>query len=73
MTRSRLLSRLGDNIRARRKLIGLSQEELAARTGLHRTYICDVERGARNISIYTLARVASALNVTTGSLCVDIA
>ena len=39
-----------------------SQEELAARCGLHRTYIGAVERAERNITLRTLARIASALS-----------
>jgi transcriptional regulator with XRE-family HTH domain len=53
---------IAKNIRQRRKLKGLSQEELADQCGLHRTYIGAIERGERNITVNTLARVAVALN-----------
>jgi transcriptional regulator with XRE-family HTH domain len=54
---------LGAVIRARREYLGLSQLEFARRCSLHRTYISDVERGARNISLGTLALIASALEL----------
>jgi two-component system, response regulator len=43
--------------------MGISQEELAGRAGLHRTYISDVERGARNVSLESIHRLATALEV----------
>ena len=48
--------------------MGISQEELAHRAGLHRTYISDIERGARNPSLKTLSRLAEALEIATSSL-----
>ena len=48
-------------IREMRTCRGWSQEELAARCGLHRTYIGAVERTERNITLRTLARIADAL------------
>jgi transcriptional regulator with XRE-family HTH domain len=49
------------NIRLRRESIPLSQEALADICGLHRTYIGAIERGERNVTVNTLARVAEAL------------
>ena len=46
----------------------ISQEELADRSGLHRTYIGGVERGERNIGLVNLVRVAYALNVAPADL-----
>lgn len=40
---------------------GISQEELAARAGLHRTYISSIERGARNVSLENIFALARAL------------
>lgn len=59
------------NLRKRRVAEGLSQESLAAFSGLHRTYIGSVERGERNISIDNMARIATALNCTIQDLLVD--
>lgn len=51
------------NLRWHRQSLGLSQELLAAKAGLHRTYVGSVERGERNISIDNMARLANALDV----------
>lgn len=53
----------GAAVRSRRDHLGISQEELAGRAGLHRTYISDVERGARNVSLESIHRLATALEV----------
>ena len=58
-----LLETLGGNIRRQRLKTGLSQEVLADRAGLHRTYVGGVERGERNISVLNLAKIATALDV----------
>jgi transcriptional regulator with XRE-family HTH domain len=60
---------LGTAIRKRRKAKNLTQASLAQLAGLHRTFIADVERGARNISIMTLVRIATALNTSVSGLC----
>lgn len=56
-----LRSVLADNLRAYRKSKGISQEELASRCGLHRTYIGSVERQERNVTLGTLEVLADAL------------
>src|SRR5436190_403075 len=48
--------------------MGLSQEELAWRAGLHRSYVADIERGARNPSLQTIEKLAKALKVSLGRL-----
>jgi transcriptional regulator with XRE-family HTH domain len=63
-----LLQLLGETVRARRTLLGLSQAELARRTGLHPTYIGGIERGERNVGVLNLTRLAHALNVPPSSL-----
>ena len=63
-----LKSLLGTAIRNKRNELGISQEELADRAGLHRTYISDIERGARNLSLESINKLAQALKVTIGSL-----
>ena len=60
---------LGSNIRQRRKSEGITQEGLAERADLHRTYIADIERGARNVSIMNIIRIARALQVSVSELC----
>lgn len=52
----------------RREALGISQEELSKRSGLHRTYISDVERGARNVSLKNMGRLSLALEVTPSIL-----
>ncbi len=55
-------------VRARRDELGISQEELAHRAGLHRTYISDLERGARNIALTNIVRLAAALDLPVADL-----
>ena len=50
-------------VRERRLELGISQEELAVRAGLHRTYVSDIERGNRNIAITNVVRLADALEL----------
>jgi len=50
------------NVRARRKARGLSQEELADVCGLHRTYIGSIERAERNVSLDNIEKIAGALD-----------
>ena len=52
------------NVRRARKALNWSQEELAFEAGLDRTYISQVERGKRNMTIVVLARLATALDTT---------
>jgi transcriptional regulator with XRE-family HTH domain len=59
---------LGTAIRRQRNLLGISQEELAHRAGLHRTYISDLERGARNPSIGSIEKLAEALQISVSKL-----
>lgn len=58
------------NLRRLRTRQGISQEELAYRSGLHRTYVGSVERGERNISIDNMERLATALSVDLASLLI---
>ena len=53
----------GAGVRKERERIGISQEELAYRAGLHRTYLGSVERGERNIGLLNILRIARALHV----------
>ena len=58
----------GDRVRAIREAKGLSQEGLAERAGLHWTYIGQVERGQRNLSLHNILKIASGLDVDAGEL-----
>jgi transcriptional regulator with XRE-family HTH domain len=60
--------RFGDAVRNRRDELGLTQEELAHKAGLHRTYVSDIERGARNVSLVSIELLAKALDVTMSDL-----
>ncbi len=59
---------LGLNVRRIRKERGWSQEELAFESGLHRTYISGIERGARNPTVLVIEKLAEALSVTPAHL-----
>jgi CheY-like chemotaxis protein len=63
-----LKSFLGMAIRTQRTALGISQEELAYRAGLHRTYVSDLERGARNPSIESIEKLAGALQISVSKL-----
>jgi transcriptional regulator with XRE-family HTH domain len=60
--------RLGRNVRRLRDEKGLSQEAFAHEAGIHRTYISDIERGARNPTITVVEKIAIALGVTAAVL-----
>lgn len=59
---------LGVTIKSERSARGISQEELAYRAGLHRTYISDLERGARNPSLESIEKLAGALEISVSML-----
>ncbi|MCC4604739.1 helix-turn-helix domain-containing protein [Xanthomonas campestris] len=58
----------GAAIRRIRESLEISQEELATRSSLHRTYVGSVERGERNVSLENIVRISSALGVTASFL-----
>lgn len=62
-----LYKKLGERIEELRKKKGITQEELAEKSGLHRAYFWDIENG-RNISIKTAYKIARALGVTLSQL-----
>lgn len=59
-------------LRAMREKAGYSQEELADRAGLHRTYISQIERGLKSPSLNSLVGIARALGVRISELFVDL-
>ena len=58
----------GSHLRSLRTKAGMSQEELADKSGIHVTYLSGVERGLRNLSIRNVRRLAQALGVPTRQL-----
>lgn len=56
--------RVGQRVKQLRNELGISQEELADKAGLDRTYITSVEGGKRNISIVNVEKLAKCLNVS---------
>ena len=58
----------GSAVKTKRAEMGFSQEELAQRAGLHRTYVSDVERGTRNPSLECIERLAGALEMSISGL-----
>lgn len=58
----------GERVRELRLARGLSQEELAFRASIHRTYLSGIERGKRNLSLKNIGAVAEALDVTLSEL-----
>lgn len=58
-----LVGVFADNVRRQRLELGLSQEELAERAGVHRTYVGMLERREKNVTIYNIERIALALDV----------
>lgn len=55
-------------VKSRRHTLGITQEELAWRAGLHRTYVTDIERGARNLSLQSIEKLARALQAPIAQL-----
>jgi transcriptional regulator with XRE-family HTH domain len=62
---------VASNLKRLRKKLGISQEDLAERCGLHRTYIGAIERSERNITLQTLEKIAESLDVSPQDLLKD--
>ena len=67
--RHRALTRFGLNVRRRREAVGLSQEALAEKADLDRTYISGIERGIRNPTVLSAARVATGTQDSARGTC----
>ncbi len=65
--------RFAANLSHARQASGISQEELGARTGLHRTEVSLLERGGREPRLAVLAKLAASLDTTIEALCAGIA
>lgn len=65
---SNIRQRFGLAIKKRRYELGISQEELSFRCGLHRTYVSDIERGSRNPSLENIEKLAKALDISLSIL-----
>ena len=70
--RNPLAVHLGGTIRMHRRRLGISQEELACRTSLHRTEVGLIERGRREPRLGTIVKLAGGLEEPLGSLCAGI-
>ncbi len=58
-----ILNRFGENVRYFRRKLGISQEDLAHRADLHRTYIGMIERAEKNITLVNIEKIANALEI----------
>ncbi len=58
-----VLIKFGQKVREERARLGLSQEELASRAGVHRTYIGMIERAEKNITLENIEKIAKALGI----------
>lgn len=68
---SRLLAVFSANVRHLRIAAGLTQEQLAEKAGVHRTYVGMVERSEKNVTLYNVERFADALKVEASQLLID--
>ena len=64
--------RFGTVVKFRREALGLTQEDLAELAHLHRTYISDIERGTRNLSLVNIERLAIALQWPMATLFAEV-
>lgn len=68
MNQSELKASFATAVKTWRSRLGISQEELAGRAGLHRTYVSDIERGTRNVSLESIEKLARALDISVCTL-----
>jgi transcriptional regulator with XRE-family HTH domain len=59
--KSNVLIKFGEKVREKRTELGLSQEELAERAGVHRTYVGMIERAEKNITLENIEKICKAL------------
>ena len=63
-----VLNKFGERVRTERGKLYLSQEELAEKAGLHRTYIGMIERAEKNITLINIKKIANALKISVSDL-----
>ncbi len=63
-----ILNIFGENVRKFRRKLNISQEELADKADLHRTYIGMIERAEKNITLLKIEKIANALDIKISSL-----
>lgn len=66
--RAEILVIFGNNVRRYRLIKGMSQEQLAHKADLHRTYIGMIERAEKNITLVNIQKIANSLEVTVNQL-----
>jgi transcriptional regulator with XRE-family HTH domain len=66
--RADIRERFGFAVKVRREELGLTQEDLADRADIHRTYLSDIERGSRNVSLIVIERIAAAQSLSVADL-----
>ena len=66
-----ILIKFGKKVRDERIRLGLSQEELASRTGVHRTYVGMIERAEKNITLENIQKICRALGLKIGDFFSD--
>jgi transcriptional regulator with XRE-family HTH domain len=64
--------RFGFAVRLRREQLNLTQEDLAEKAGIHRTYLSDIERGSRNPSLINIDRIATSLALSLAELFASV-
>ncbi len=60
--------KFGFAVKERREELELTQEDLAGKAGIHRTYLSDIERGSRNLSLLNIEKLAAALSLSISEL-----
>ncbi|MFL5329204.1 MAG: helix-turn-helix domain-containing protein [Gemmataceae bacterium] len=68
-SKSNVFVRFGEAVRTHRDRLEMTQEELAEKAKMHRTYLSDIERGRRNVSLLNIERLARALSTSIAELC----
>lgn len=70
--KSSLLINFAKRVREERKKLGISQEELAERAGMHRTYVGMIERAEKNITLENIQKIADALGLKLSDIFRDM-